>query len=89
MLSSLSLQPTIRFACVYNAKGRVFATTEKEGRFLAAAAPADGHEFVAGDSWTSPRKSSATENGSARSISMRRWPTSTTVDPQCRRRLRS
>ncbi len=50
LLSSLSLQPTIRFACVYNAKGQVFATyRSKDGpAFSAPPLPPAGYEFAAG-----------------------------------------
>ncbi|MHB1036928.1 MAG: ATP-binding protein [Pirellulales bacterium] len=50
LLSSLSLQPTVQFACLYNAKGRVFATyANEEGRgFVPPAAEPTGHEFTPG-----------------------------------------
>ncbi|MGA2034492.1 MAG: ATP-binding protein [Thermoguttaceae bacterium] len=51
MLSSLSLQPTVRFACLYDAKGRVFATYRGPGGedFSPPPPGSDGHEFVAGN----------------------------------------
>jgi C4-dicarboxylate-specific signal transduction histidine kinase len=51
MLSSLNLQPTVRFACLYNATGRVFATYHGPGGEAFSPPPpgADGHEFVAGN----------------------------------------
>ena len=69
LLKSLEVQPTIRYACVFNAKGRVFATyrSKEEARISRLRAPAKaGYEFVArripgrhaGDSL-------ATENASA------------------------
>ena len=50
-LSSLNLQPTVRFACLYNAKGRVFATYRRAGgeAFAPPLPRAGGHEFVAGN----------------------------------------
>jgi C4-dicarboxylate-specific signal transduction histidine kinase len=50
LLSSLSKQPTIRFACIYNAKGRVFATyqSKDETPFEVPPPPPNGHEFVEG-----------------------------------------
>jgi C4-dicarboxylate-specific signal transduction histidine kinase len=50
LLSSLSRQPTIRFACIYNAKGRVFATyqSKEETAFEVPPPPPNGHEFVEG-----------------------------------------
>jgi len=50
LLSSLSLQPSVRFACVYNARGQVFATyrSEKAGDFSPPPPAEDGHEFTAG-----------------------------------------
>ena len=51
MLSSLSAQPTVQFACLYNAKGRVFATYARPGgaHFSPPPPGADGYEFVAGN----------------------------------------
>jgi C4-dicarboxylate-specific signal transduction histidine kinase len=51
MLSSLSLQPTVRFACLYDAKGRVFATYRGAGGedFSPPPPGSDGYRFVAGN----------------------------------------
>ncbi len=49
LLSSLSLQPTIRFACVFNAKGRVFATyhgKEEAPNFSPPPPRPAGYEFA-------------------------------------------
>ena len=49
LLSSLSLQPTIQFACVYNTKGRVFATYQgKDSPAFEPPAlpPSTGHTFT-------------------------------------------
>lgn len=51
LLSSLSLQPPVRFACLYDVKGRAFATYR--GRGVAEFSPPppgpEGHAFVAGN----------------------------------------
>lgn len=50
LLSSLALQPTVRFACLYNAKGQAFASYQREGTAEFSPPPPReaGHEFVAG-----------------------------------------
>ncbi len=51
VLSSLGLQPTVQLACLYNAKGQLFATYHAAGAYIDAppAPPADeGHEFLGG-----------------------------------------
>ena len=51
LLSSLSLQPTVQFACLYNAQGKVFAVFRSaQGRALAAPPlpREEGHRFVPG-----------------------------------------
>ena len=50
-LSSLRLQPTVRFACLYNAKGRLFATYRGAGGEAFAPPPpgVQGQAFVAGN----------------------------------------
>ena len=51
LLSSLNVQPTVQFACLYNAKGKVFATYRTpEGKdFSPPPPPSEGHAFVAGN----------------------------------------
>ncbi|MGD0654599.1 MAG: CHASE sensor domain-containing protein [Thermoguttaceae bacterium] len=51
LLSSLNLQPTVQFACLYNAKGQVFAAyqREKQADFRPPSPRGDGHEFTAGN----------------------------------------
>src|SRR3989304_3496391 len=51
LLSSLSLQPTVRFACLYNAKGQVFATynDKEQTNFMPPPPRPDGYEFVTGN----------------------------------------
>jgi C4-dicarboxylate-specific signal transduction histidine kinase len=51
LLSSLNLQPTVQFACLYNAKGQVFAAYQREKQvdFTPPPPRADGHEFAAGN----------------------------------------
>lgn len=48
--ASLSHLPAIHYACIYNAKGRVFATYRSEGEsdFTPPPPQPTGHEFVAG-----------------------------------------
>jgi C4-dicarboxylate-specific signal transduction histidine kinase len=50
LLASLSLQPTIHYACIYNAKGRVFASYHAKGAvdFTPPPPPPTGHVFAAG-----------------------------------------
>jgi len=51
LLSSLSLQPAVRFACLYDPKGRVFATYSGKGvaDFRPPPLGPEGHAFVAGN----------------------------------------
>jgi two-component system, NtrC family, sensor kinase len=51
LLSSLSMQPTVRFACIYNARGMAFATYRRElNDELAPPNPREeGYEFVEGN----------------------------------------
>jgi two-component system, NtrC family, sensor kinase len=53
-LSSLSLQPTVQFACIYNAKGDKFATyqADKLMEFVPPFPGPDGHLFVPGNCLT-------------------------------------
>ncbi len=50
LLSSLKLQPTIQFACIYNSKGRIFASYESKDLVAFEPPPPQptGHEFVEG-----------------------------------------
>ena len=50
VLSSLTLHPSVQFACLYNAKGRLFASYRREGTAEFSPPPPGkpGHEFVAG-----------------------------------------
>jgi len=50
-LSSLGAQPTVQFACLYNAKGRLFAIYAGAGGgdFVPPPPGGDGYEFVAGN----------------------------------------
>jgi two-component system, NtrC family, sensor kinase len=50
LLSSLSLLPTIDFACIYDSKGQVFATyrSKEDLNFSPPAPRSTGHEFVSG-----------------------------------------
>lgn len=51
LLSSLNLQPTVQFACLFNAKGQVFAKYQRDKRveFTPPIPRADGHEFTTGN----------------------------------------
>lgn len=51
LLSSLSLQPTVRYACLYNAKGQVFAAYSggKSLKFSPPPPGLDGYEFAEGN----------------------------------------
>ena len=76
LLKSLELQPTIRYACVFNAKGRVFAAyrSKEESPDFSPPAPAKaGYEFVAGGFLDVTQDIAlATENASARFTCIRR-----------------